>query len=123
MHGAGRVLIVERLIPDDGADRLPALLGDMNMLVFTGGQERTNAEYGAPWVSFGRAGSVSLAVVSRRRLTQTRAIRCSTRPGCDSHGSSQSHSRSFRQIGRFLGRPYAVWCAALEHSRRFPYSD
>jgi hypothetical protein len=94
MHGAGQVLIVERLIPEDGAHRLPGLLSDINMLVFTGGQERTNAKYGAPWVSLGRAGSVSLAVVSRRRLTQTRAIRCSTRPNCDSHGSSQSHSLS-----------------------------
>jgi hypothetical protein len=41
----GRVLIVERLIPDNGADAVPALLSDLTMLVFTGGQERTNAEY------------------------------------------------------------------------------
>ena len=41
----GRVLIVERLIPDDLADALPVLLSDINMLIFTGGQERTNAEY------------------------------------------------------------------------------
>jgi hypothetical protein len=41
----GRVLIVERLIPHDPADALPVLLSDINMLVFTGGQERTNAEY------------------------------------------------------------------------------
>jgi orsellinic acid C2-O-methyltransferase len=41
----GRVLIVERLIPDDPSDALPVLLSDINMLVFTGGQERTNAEY------------------------------------------------------------------------------
>jgi hypothetical protein len=33
----GRVLIVERLIPDDPADALPVLLSDLNMLVFTGG--------------------------------------------------------------------------------------
>ena len=33
----GRVLIVERLIPDDPADALPVLLSDINMLVFTGG--------------------------------------------------------------------------------------
>jgi hypothetical protein len=44
--GAGRVLIVERLIPEDGGDPVPTLLSDINMLVFTGGQERTNAEYG-----------------------------------------------------------------------------
>jgi SAM-dependent methyltransferase len=45
MVGAGRVLIVERLIPQDGGDPVPTLLSDINMLVFTGGQERTNAEY------------------------------------------------------------------------------
>ena len=46
MAKEGRVLIVERLIPDDPADAAPVLLSDLNMLVFTGGQERTNAEYG-----------------------------------------------------------------------------
>ncbi len=43
---AGRVLIVERLIPEHGTDPIPTLLSDINMLVLTGGQERTNAEYG-----------------------------------------------------------------------------
>lgn len=47
MAGGGRVLIVERLIPEDGGDPLPTLLSDINMLVLTGGRERTNAEYGA----------------------------------------------------------------------------
>jgi hypothetical protein len=42
----GRVLIVERLIPDDPANAVPVLLSDLQMLVFTGGKERTNAEYG-----------------------------------------------------------------------------
>lgn len=42
----GRVLIVERLIPDDPAEAIPTLLSDFNMLVLTGGRERTNAEYG-----------------------------------------------------------------------------
>ena len=42
----GRVLIVERLIPDDPADAVPVLLSDLTMLVVTGGRERTNAEYG-----------------------------------------------------------------------------
>jgi O-methyltransferase domain len=46
MSGSGRVLVVERLIPEDDADPLPTLLSDINMLVITGGQERTNAEYG-----------------------------------------------------------------------------
>lgn len=46
MARTGRVLIVERLIPEDGSDPVPTLLSDINMLVLTGGQERTNAEYG-----------------------------------------------------------------------------
>ena len=45
MHSAGKVLIVERLIPENGDDPVPTLLSDINMLVLTGGQERTNAEY------------------------------------------------------------------------------
>jgi len=49
MAGRGRVLIVERLIPDDPAAALPVLLSDLNMLVFTSGQERTNTEYGICW--------------------------------------------------------------------------
>jgi hypothetical protein len=40
-----RVLIVERLIPDDPAAAVPVLLADLSMLLLTGGQERTNAEY------------------------------------------------------------------------------
>ena len=47
MAGGGRVLIVERLIPADRRQAVPALLSDVNMLVLTGGQERTNEEYGA----------------------------------------------------------------------------
>jgi SAM-dependent methyltransferase len=46
MTGGGRVLIVERLIPEGPGDAVPTLLSDINMLVLTGGQERTNAEYG-----------------------------------------------------------------------------
>jgi O-methyltransferase domain len=42
----GRVLIIERLIPDDPAEAVPALLSDINMLVVSGGRERTNSEYG-----------------------------------------------------------------------------
>jgi SAM-dependent methyltransferase len=41
----GRVLIVERLIPDDPAESVPVLLSDLNMLVVSGGKERTTAEY------------------------------------------------------------------------------
>jgi len=45
MSKAGRVLIVERLIPENSTDPVPTLLSDINMLVLTGGQERTNPEY------------------------------------------------------------------------------
>jgi SAM-dependent methyltransferase len=45
MATGGRVLIVERLIPEEPGDAVPALLSDVNMLINTGGQERTNAEY------------------------------------------------------------------------------
>ena len=42
----GRVLIIERLIPDNPAEALPVLLSDINMLVLSpGGRERTNSEY------------------------------------------------------------------------------
>ena len=47
MARGGRLLIVERLIPGDPRQAVPALLSDINMLVLTGGQERTNDEYGA----------------------------------------------------------------------------
>jgi orsellinic acid C2-O-methyltransferase len=47
MAADGRVLIIERLIPDDLAAAVPVLLSDINMLVLTGGMERTNAEYAA----------------------------------------------------------------------------
>ncbi len=47
MAAGGRVLIVERLIPADPADAVPVLLSDLNMLVLTGGMERTTAEYAA----------------------------------------------------------------------------
>jgi O-methyltransferase domain len=46
MEKDGRVLVVERLIPDDPADAAATLLSDLNMLVISGGGERTNAEYG-----------------------------------------------------------------------------
>jgi hypothetical protein len=63
MAKEGRVLIVERLIPDDLMKAAPTLLSDFNMLVFTGGQERTNAEYGtllaAAGLSLGRVHPVA----------------------------------------------------------------
>lgn len=44
MKDSGRVLIVERVLPDGNAPSF-AKLGDLNMLVLTGGLERTAAEY------------------------------------------------------------------------------
>ncbi len=45
MANHGRVLIVERRIPQRDDDPVPALLSDINMLVITGGRERTDSEY------------------------------------------------------------------------------
>jgi ubiquinone/menaquinone biosynthesis C-methylase UbiE len=47
MSRSARLLVVERLLPTDPAEAVPVLLSDINMLVFTGGLERTNAEYEA----------------------------------------------------------------------------
>jgi hypothetical protein len=47
LEPSGRVLIIERLIPEDPREAVPVLLSDLNMLLLTGGQERTNAEYEA----------------------------------------------------------------------------
>jgi SAM-dependent methyltransferase len=41
----GRVLVIERRIYERDCDPVPALLSDINMLVITGGRERTDAEY------------------------------------------------------------------------------
>jgi hypothetical protein len=41
----GKVLIAERRIPEHDGDAVPVLLSDINMLVLTGGRERTDAEY------------------------------------------------------------------------------
>jgi SAM-dependent methyltransferase len=46
MRPGGRVLIAERLIPDNPSDAVPVLLSDLNMLLLSGGQERTSTEYG-----------------------------------------------------------------------------
>lgn len=59
MPPGGRVLIIERLIPDDPAAAVPVLVSDLNMLVLTGGLERTNAEYHALLTAAGfRPGAV-----------------------------------------------------------------
>lgn len=44
MHPGSRLLILERLLPSDGGPS-PAALVDINMLVFTGGRERTEEQY------------------------------------------------------------------------------
>lgn len=60
------MLIVERLIPEDDGDPIPTLLSDINVLVITGGQERTDAEYGrlleaaGPHARQGRAGDLPI---------------------------------------------------------------
>lgn len=46
MAGDGRLLLVERLVPP-GGQASEAKLGDLNMLVLTGGCERTEADYAA----------------------------------------------------------------------------
>jgi orsellinic acid C2-O-methyltransferase len=46
MGTRGRVFIIERLISGDPDHAVPVLLSDLNMLLLTGGRERTNAEYG-----------------------------------------------------------------------------
>ena len=59
MRPGGRVLITERLIPADPRDAVPVLLSDLNMLLLSGGRERTNAEYGALLAAAGlRAGRI-----------------------------------------------------------------
>jgi SAM-dependent methyltransferase len=59
MRPGGRVLIAERLIPDNSPDAVPVLLSDLNMLLLSGGQERTNAEYGTLLAAAGlRAGRI-----------------------------------------------------------------
>jgi hypothetical protein len=45
MHGDGRVLVVQRMIFSDPEKSIPTLVSDLNMLVLTGGQERTEEEY------------------------------------------------------------------------------
>jgi hypothetical protein len=45
MQGDGRVLIVERMLFSDPDRSIPTLLSDLNMMVLTGGQERTEEEY------------------------------------------------------------------------------
>lgn len=45
MLQGGKVLVIERMILADQAQSLPTLLSDINMLVMTGGRERTNDEY------------------------------------------------------------------------------
>jgi hypothetical protein len=45
MHLDGKVLVVQRMIFSDPEKSIPTLVSDLNMLVLTGGQERTEEEY------------------------------------------------------------------------------
>ena len=45
MHDQSRLVLIERLLPERTLDDPAAIHGDLNMLVLTGGHERTLAEY------------------------------------------------------------------------------
>jgi hypothetical protein len=45
MHADGKVLVLQRMIFSDPEKSIPTLVSDLNMLVLTGGQERTEEEY------------------------------------------------------------------------------
>jgi O-methyltransferase/methyltransferase family protein len=45
MPGGAKVLVVERMIFSDRVQSIPTLISDINMLVITGGMERTDDEY------------------------------------------------------------------------------
>ena len=47
MEPDGKVVVIERIIPEDKAQALPILLSDLHMMISAGGQERTLAEYRA----------------------------------------------------------------------------
>lgn len=47
MGPGGKVLVIERIIPEDKAEALPILLSDLHMMISAGGQERTLPEYRA----------------------------------------------------------------------------
>lgn len=53
MGPSGKVLLIERIIPDNKAEALPILLSDLHMMVSAGGQERTLAEYQAMFQAAG----------------------------------------------------------------------
>lgn len=63
MHPDGRVFVVEVVVPDDAASSI-AKTHDINMLVLTGGRERTEPEYRALF----EAAGLDLIGVSRTRL-------------------------------------------------------
>jgi hypothetical protein len=48
-EGGGRVLIVERLIPEEPGDAVPTLLSGINMLVITGGRSAPTPNTPASW--------------------------------------------------------------------------
>ena len=73
MGGSGRLLILERVIPDDDSASLP-LLWDLHLLMMTGGRERTIEEYHSLLRSAGlRVASVASLPLEMSMLTATRA--------------------------------------------------
>lgn len=94
----GRVLIIERLIPAGPADAVPVLVSDLNMLVFTGGQERTTAQYGQLLVTPGNLGKVQAVAPPYGVIEGTRATyRSSAR---DSQMPQAGHKLSLPAGGR-----------------------
>jgi len=47
MAGSGRLLLIERILPDDPRDDVSAYLQDLNMLHSLSGRERSDTEFGA----------------------------------------------------------------------------
>jgi acetylserotonin N-methyltransferase len=73
LPAGGALLIVERLLDDDGAGPLPAVMQSLNMLICAEGRERTPAEYeallraaGFREVGFRRTGTPRDAMLARK---------------------------------------------------------
>ena len=73
LPAGGGLLVAERLLQDDGAGPVPAIMQSLNMLICTEGRERTPAEYerllgaaGFREVGFRRTGTPRDAVLARK---------------------------------------------------------
>ncbi len=96
MAKGSRVLIIERLILDDPAD---ALLSDMTILVVTGGQERTNAEY------------AQLLAQAGLNLTNIQPI---TLPTASSRASHSKRALAAPDLDRRMKRAQCLGCLCHE---------